>query len=487
MEKAFLLRPRISVRLRIVAGLMLCFFLLGVAGLINLATLYQARGKLRFLDISQYLSLDIQHARHLERLNFPDPENLRAARESAKNASRLLVAQGADILDVEGEKELVSLNYHLGHYVQALDDALRLAERSSPDPTELQAAAKELDTRSGSIMSRLRQMNAREAEGANHVLKIAQELPFIFGGVMLLIIFWVTRMLAKTITDALRRVEQSVQRIVAGDYTLLNPVRRYRDELSDLPLAINRIVLELRARESQVAKADKLASVGALATGIAEQIHGVFAAIQSHATHASSDPAAHEQCSQCQTLNGILTEAERGRKQVEGLLEFMRDEGDHAGPVNLAELIRAAQEIVQPEMAAAGVTFDAELPEDLPPAWATFGQLKQVFVNLFHNAVQAMPRGGALSVRAGFFGENGVEITVADQGVGISPQDLPHLFDPFYIAKEHAKGSGLGLSISYWIMKKLGGDIQVGSAVGKGTTVRLTLALAGHTQQTASP
>ena len=86
MEKAFLLRPRLSIRLRIVAGFLLCFFLLAVTGLINLVILYQARGKLRFLDISQNLSLAVERARHFERMSYPNTENLKAARENAKQA-----------------------------------------------------------------------------------------------------------------------------------------------------------------------------------------------------------------------------------------------------------------------------------------------------------------------------------------------------------------------------------------------------------------
>jgi two-component system NtrC family sensor kinase len=479
MEKAFLLRPRLSIRLRIVAGFLLCFFLLAATGIINLAILYQARGKLHFLDISQDLSLAVERARHFERMDYPNQENLRAARESAKNAADLLISEGVSVLDVAGERELVSLSYRLGHYVQVIDQALEVAESPSPDPAKLRAVADEMETQGGEALEQLRVMKAHEAASVNRVLRVSQEMPFIFGAVMLLIIFWITKLLANTITDSLNRMEQTTQRIAGGDYALIKPTRRYRDELSDLTLAVNRMLMELRAREAQLIKADKLASVGAFTAGIAQQLSGVFNSVQNRVAVFLGEPSTAKQCSKCDVLEGILADTRQGREAIEGLLEFTRDKPVAQGSVSLVDLIESARKVVQYEMATRNITFHSEIPEDMAPVRGDFNQLRQVFLNLFHNAVQAMPSGGSLSVHAGFLGEDRVEISVADQGVGIPREDLPHLFDPFHTPKDKANVSGMGLSVSHRIVKKLGGDIRVESVVGKGTTVHITLPLAG--------
>jgi two-component system NtrC family sensor kinase len=479
MERAFLARPRLSIRLRIVAGFLLCFFLLAVTGLINLVILYQARGKLHFLDTSQELSLAVERARHFERMDYPNRENLRAARENAKKAVDLLTSEGVTILDVAGERELISLSYRLGHYVQVIDRALETAESPSPDPARLRVAAEEMETQGSEALERLRVMKAHEAASVNRVLQVSQEMPFIFGAIMLLIIFWITKMLANTITDALKRMEQSTQRITAGDYTLMNPARRYHDELSDLSLAVNRMIIELRAREAQLIMADKLASIGAFTAGVTQQLSGVFNAIRTRVAVFLGDPSTAKQCSECAMLEGILDETRRGSEAIEGLLEFARDDPDARGPVNLTDLVESVRKVLQHKMVAGNVAFNSEFPEDMAPIRGNFNQLKQVFLNLFQNAIQAMPEGGSLSVRAGFLGGNNVEITVADQGVGIPREDLPHLFDPFYRPKGKSHVSGVGLSISHSIVKKLGGGIRIESAVGKGTAVHITLPLAG--------
>ncbi len=478
MEEAFLHRPRLSIRLRIVTGYLLCFFLLAVTGLINLAILYQARGKAHFLDISQEVSLDVQRARHLERQGYPERQNLRQARESAKQASDLLVTDSVSILDISGEKELVALNYKLGHYVQLLDDALAALDAPSPDPAKQTAIAKELEARSGEVMDLLRAMKAREAEGLNRVLKISQEMPFIFAGVMLVIIFWITNLLVNTITDSLSRLEESTRRIATGDFSLMHPARRYRDELSNLSLAVNRMLLELRAREAQVLKADKLASIGAFTAGIAQELDGVFGKIW--ATTRTFLEGCHpaKDCPRYKLLEEIFAQTQSGRATVEGLLEFTNDEALGLGPVDLRDAVVSAQGLAQHQISSAGVVFQNEIPSGMPPVRAAFGPLKQIFLNLFHNAIQAMPEGGTLTVSAGFLGQGQVRIAVADQGVGIAAEDLPHIFDPSFTTRNGGAGTGLGLSIAYGIVKNFGGEIQVESVVGRGTTVHITLALA---------
>jgi two-component system, NtrC family, sensor kinase len=479
MERAFLNRPRISIRARIVAGFLLCFFLLAVTGLINLAILYQARSKLRFLEIAQQLSLDVQHARTFARQGYPDRQSLREARQSAEEAANALIAGGVSILDISAAKELTALNYRLGHYVQLLDDALETLKDPSPGTAQEAALARELDRSSGEIMDELRAMKTREAARANRVLRISQQLPFLFAGIMLLIIFWVTSLIANTISKSLDRLQESTRRIATGDFSLMNPARRYRDEFSDLSLGVNRMLVELRVRQAQVVRADRLASVGAMTAGIAQELHGVLESACSKTRTFMSGCHPTKSCPDFRLLEGILAETERSRETVEELTEFTRDEGDEVGAVDLGEVVASAANLVRRQMAEAGVTFQNDLPEDTPAVRGIFGQLKQVFLNLFHNAVQAMRAGGVLEVRVGFVDRDKVEVTVVDHGVGIPPESLPHLFDPSFTTKGGGSGTGLGLSTAYSIVTKLGGDIRVKSMVGRGTTVFVMLPLAG--------
>lgn len=477
-EKAYLSRPRLSIRLRIVAGFLLCFFLLAVTGIVNLAILYQARGKLHFLDISQDLSLEIQQSRHFALTEFPNKANLDRARDFAKKSTDLLMNNGPAVLNAAGEKDLSALNLSFGHYLQLLDDSLELAKESTADPARRVKLDQALDTASAGILNHLRTLKAREAAGANHVLRISQELPFLFSVIMLLIIFWITSLLAKTITSSLERLQKSTRRIAEGDFTLMNPRRRYHDEFSDLSLAVNRMLLELRAREAQVLKADKLASVGAFTEGIAGELNTVLDTIYTNVENFMEACKPRKECPRFGLLEDIFSETRKGRETVNDLLAYLTDDRFEAGPVSLRQLVESAHRLLESQMAMDHVEFVNHVPETLPEVMGAFNPLKHVLLNLFHNAIQAMPEGGALEVNASRLDRGRIELTVTDQGVGIPAEALEHIFDPLFSTKEGKKGTGLGLSISYSIIKKHEGDIRVSSLEGKGTAVHITLPLA---------
>jgi two-component system NtrC family sensor kinase len=474
-EKAYLKRPRVSIRLRIVAGFLLCFFLLAITGLINLLILYEARNKLRFLDTSQDLSLHIQEARHFARLGFPSAENLEKARESAEKAFEIFLQEGAHVLGATSEKEVALLNFQMGHYIQLLDDGLALTKTGAAAGAEKDALYKEMDTTSEGLMDFLRRLKAQEAEKADQVLKFSQELPFLFSAVMLVIIFWITNLLAGTITASLQRLEEFTRRIAAGDFSLIDPKRRYHDEFSDLSLAVNRMLLELRAREAQVVKADKLASVGIVTSGFAQEVNAIFDTITHQVARFQEVSAPTKECSECKVLQEVSAQTGRGKETAQTLLEFIHDDQFELAPLSLHDVVESARSLLQHQMEQSHVAFSNEIPPDMPRVPGALNQLKHVFLNLFQNAVQAMPHGGTLSVRAALTGEGRVSVTVADQGAGIPPENLAHIFDPFFTTKATQVGTGLGLSIGYGVVKRHGGDIRVESLVGKGTSVYITL------------
>ena len=115
------------------------------------------------------------------------------------------------------------------------------------------------------------------------------------------------------------------------------------------------------------------------------------------------------------------------------------------------------------------------MTDSIPKIESDKGQLQQVILNIINNAIDAVEEGGLIEVSSGSKDINTVRVSIKDNGSGIPKDHLKHIFEPFYSTKEKGKGTGLGLSISYGIMQKLGGSIQVESEVGKGTTFTLEI------------
>jgi two-component system, NtrC family, sensor kinase len=126
----------------------------------------------------------------------------------------------------------------------------------------------------------------------------------------------------------------------------------------------------------------------------------------------------------------------------------------------------------------ASVQIETQMDPDLPPFWASSTELQQVLLNLLNNSVDAMTSSGGIIRISTQTNDGQIILTIADNGIGIAEANLARIFDPFYTTKPVGQGTGLGLSICYGIIKKLGGDIQVQSAKGRGTTFTISLPMA---------
>jgi signal transduction histidine kinase len=144
---------------------------------------------------------------------------------------------------------------------------------------------------------------------------------------------------------------------------------------------------------------------------------------------------------------------------------------------NINNLIETSLSLIQYDKRAKEITIMRDLNPDLPEITTDGGQLSQVFVNLILNAVDAMPEGGILTIRSGM-NDGSIAISFEDTGVGIKRENISRIFDPFFTTKE--KGTGLGLAVSYSIIKKLNGSMTVESEVNKGTRFRITLPSRGE-------
>lgn len=230
---------------------------------------------------------------------------------------------------------------------------------------------------------------------------------------------------------------------------------------------------EAKARLKRMYRAERLATAGELAAGAAHEIRNPLAAIRSAIQYLRGDYA--EGSDRASLVDDLLSEVDRIDGIVEGLLSFARPPVSLAEPVELAELLGQSVGLVAAR--ARGQRVAVRL--DVPPALslrADPNQLKQVLLNVFLNALQAMPHGGELRVSATPRGR-WLELRVADTGPGIAPEHLERVFDPFFTTRPD--GTGLGLSICYGIVERHGGEMEVRSEAGSGAEVVVRLPRSG--------
>jgi signal transduction histidine kinase len=228
----------------------------------------------------------------------------------------------------------------------------------------------------------------------------------------------------------------------------------------------------VRAVQSLVTYSQKLAALGRLTSGVAHEVKNPLNAMRIHlellkARLGASQPAVRE------NVDVIAQEIVRLDRVVQGFLKFVRPEEVRLAPVDVKALLSDVARLIAPEAARAGARITEDVVPDLPPVSGDAELLQQALTNLVTNAIQAMPKGGTVTLAARRGPDGSVEIRVADEGIGILPQDLEKVFRLYYTTK--AQGSGIGLSMVYRIVQMHDGRIDVESEVDRGTAMVLTL------------
>ncbi len=290
------------------------------------------------------------------------------------------------------------------------------------------------------------------------------------------------------IARSIARVVEAAEMLAEGEQGLQLSVPADR-ELADLVVAFNRMSARLRARRDEnerligelearvaqktreVLRADRLATLGGIAAGFAHELGNSLNVIRGYTGVALRElPEDHPNKPD---LEAVKRETKRAASLMERFLVFARSKATTTHRQAIEPVLREAVEVVGPAAAQAKVQTSVEVEEELPPIEADAELLRQAFLNLGVNAIQAMqPGGGKLSVRLKRDG-TGVAVEFQDTGPGIDPEVQKHVFEPFYTTK--ASGTGLGLAIVRQAAETHGGTVEVESAPGRGALFRVRL------------
>lgn len=269
--------------------------------------------------------------------------------------------------------------------------------------------------------------------------------------------------------------------------TLLNYIEHQIEaykEIVSLNEELNKYIERLQKTQQQLIHAARLSSIGELSAGVAHELNNPLAGVLVY-TKLIKDKLAKDSYNKEQlmsSLSKIESAIEYCSGIIRGLLDFARQSPLLLGPVTVGRAIDKAMSLVELQAKIKRIEIKREDAPALPLVKADFNQMVQVLINLVVNGIDAMREGGQVTISTS--GENGwVRISVSDTGCGITPENMDKLFTPFFTTKEEVKGVGLGLAISYGIVERHGGRIDVQSEVGKGST--FTVILPAYQEETS--
>jgi polar amino acid transport system substrate-binding protein len=232
-------------------------------------------------------------------------------------------------------------------------------------------------------------------------------------------------------------------------------------------------ITEKKTLEKSLIQSEKLATIGLLASGVAHEIRNPLNIIET-ARYYLTEFLKDQDSDITEKLEIIGKNVRRTSKIISNLLEFSRNSDNEREAINLNRLIESTVSLIGKELTAKNIEFVFDCGST-HFAHFSIDAIKQVLLNVIINSIQAMPNGGCLTVKIDQETTDAIDIHISDTGVGISSEDLPHIFSPFFTTKEVGVGTGLGLYISHMILAREGGEIKAHSQTDKGTTFTVSL------------
>lgn len=351
------------------------------------------------------------------------------------------------------------------------------------------ASVDEMHKTARTIESFLDDLSRKERADIAATLKWSSTMLLIALATVVMIGTIVNIKLATSIARPIRRLASSARKVAAGDFSERVDVEG-NDELASLETAFNfmeeklenalwsleHAVGKLREKQAQLVEAEKIAAVGKLAAGIAHEINNPLTTILTFSSlmleqMKQDDP-------HFERVRMIVREARRARNIVRQILSFAREAPFRKETMNVNQPVSEIVESLIAQDAFSGIELVQTYSDGLPDISIDPVRIGQVVLNILLNAVHAITPPGRIKVSTR---ENGssIEIVFSDTGHGIPEEHLGRIFDPFFTTKDVDKGTGLGLAVSYGIVKKHGGSIDVSSVGGKGTTFTVRLPIHG--------
>lgn len=328
-------------------------------------------------------------------------------------------------------------------------------------------------------------------------IKKAQNKMIIFAIIAILVIaLTISVSINRYVTRPVRALVEGTRKIAEGDLNYSIPLKS-ADEIGQLASSFNQMTSdlkraddklidwgktleqkvqqrtkELRLAENQLFQSEKLASLGKLAAGVAHEINSPLTGVLTYSSllfkeKKEGDPEKED-------LEVIVNETNRCKRIVKGLLDFARQTEPDKAPSDINEVIEKSIDLIAHQASIQSIKIEKKVKPDIPRIMIDKGQIQQVFINILLNAIEAMPQGGTLTVSSGIQDQM-LAIGFTDTGAGIPEENLRKIFDPFFTTKKQGRGTGLGLSVSYGIIERHHGRLEVKSKVGKGTTFTIWL------------
>ena len=469
-----------TIRAQIMMAFSICFVFMAVIIAVNYSNFRRLSRSMQLFELADELNSAILEMRRYEKnyflylQEFSYEENITYTNHLALTLQR----------EQESLKEAIGRDSY-ALFVQHVQDYATLMARlrqTSCDQGGCTALEEKIRGNGQNLLILADQLVTAERRVIDRLTQKMIPLPLISLLLLVLLLGFVIYVIGEKVIRPLARITRESEAVAEGAFQRITAYGGHtRNEIHRLVTAINRMMAELEKRQEQLIQSRKIASIGTLTAGIAHEINNPVNNLSLILESLLEDGQEMDPAVRRRLYQEAMDQADRTSEIVKNLLEFSRASHPRAEEVNLEEIVDKTVRLVNNELKLNNIKFFKEVKDGLHNARLDRGGLQQVLLNLFMNSIQAMESGGELKVMVGPAEiPSEVRIDVADNGPGIPAEYMNQIFDPFFTTKKEGMGTGLGLSVSYNIIKKNGGRMEVQSRPGQGTCFSIFLPLSGR-------
>jgi two-component system NtrC family sensor kinase len=479
IKQALLERPRFTIKARLISIFLAFFLLSAITSIIAMFMLLRIDSRVQYLFIADQFTDEIQEARRGEKNYFLYNSDLSNVLVHCKNAGSLLNQASLELGHVVGRKELNNIHQYITKYQELIEELIIHEQdshfKASDRFKEMSDALRDYGSK---ILESAFDISEKERQLIASAITRANRFQIVLLIILLPLSIFLATYITRHIISRLNRLMDVTQKFAEGDFSPIMPTRKYMDEFTHLAIALNNMMYEIEKRQHLLVESHKLRAIGNLTAGVAHELNNPLNNIILTAEMLKESYKELSEAECMDMVNDLVSQGERAHKIVNNLLDFARESETKSEYIYMDKLLDETIRLAKNQIKLSNIKVDTTIDNNLQPLYGDKKLLIQVFVNLFINAIDAMPEGGTLTIKVSKKQKTGfISIQICDTGCGIPNHLLNSIFNPFFTTKSTSKGTGLGLSVSKGIIEKHGGDIEVESKEGKGTifTVHLPI------------
>ncbi|MEA3280006.1 MAG: histidine kinase dimerization/phospho-acceptor domain-containing protein, partial [Thermodesulfobacteriota bacterium] len=393
-----LARPRFSLRLHMLLVFILFSFLSMAIIIGSVIAINSIQKKLHFVQTSERYLFEIAQARRWEKNYFLYNTNLKDAVQNAGNAKTLLSQNLKKVITVLSVEETATVLKHLDQYIGLLQELTTLEKNRIENTEKKREIETSLRQHGAEMVKVAAALVTKEQNSINAMLHLIQRIPIYCFAFVLLLTLFSSRFLSKRLIKPLSLLIESTQRIAKGDFSPVPPLCKYRGEFTAVETAINQMCRELKSREVAMVESHKLRAIGTLTAGVAHELNNPLNNIMLTAHAMLEDHNDLSEDELLEMINDLIGEADRSRSIVRNLLDFARESESVSEPLDLGALIGETIKLTLNQAKVSGAKIETQIQPDLPNIRGDKQQLKQVFLNLILNALDAVEKDGNIKI-----------------------------------------------------------------------------------------